>query len=385
MPRPSARLAAGTLALALPLAAAAGCGVEKRQSVKAELRAAEHHLGASRAASFTLRLDDAKGSVAALAGKDGAPKALVGDLVRTSITYTVDAASNATLAGLGAGAGSSASVAEQLKKVDVGLLVRDGSAELGELRLVAGVLYARVDLAEIGRLAKEGGVDDFDSKLDDAVAQADPRLASGLKDVRAGKWVKLPLASYLDKFQELAKGFTGLAPGAPTPTKADYTDLGKRLFAAVKPYIKVTDANDSSSDRVLDVDVKARPAVKAALSLLQAEKGLPFAGLLGGVTPADVDKGLADGTAHGTITLASGHLKQVSVDLESIRTLDPHAGSGSLAGSSVVVDVDDSAGTVSAPTDLSGFDLGALLDSFLQQGVSPLSRLSVQGSPTAEG
>ncbi|MGZ6792981.1 MAG: hypothetical protein ACXVFV_08505 [Mycobacteriales bacterium] len=366
MPRPSTRLAAGTLVLALPLAAAAGCGVEKRQSVKAELTAAEHHLGASRSASFTLRVDDSKGSLAALATKDGStPKALAQDLLRTSITYTVDAAGNATLAGLSGRA--TGSLAEQLKKVDASVLVRDGSAELGELRLVAGVLYARVDLTEIGRLAEEGGVEDFDRKLDDAVASADPRLATGLKDVRAGKWVRLPLASYLDKFQELAKGFTGITPEATTPGKADYDGLGKRLFAAVKPYVKVTDANDSSSDRVLDVDVKARPAVKAALAVLQAEKGLPFAGLLRGTTPADVDSKLADGTAHGTITLASGHLKQVTVDMESIRSLDPKPGKDRLTGSSVVLDVDDSAGRVSAPTDLSSFDLGALIDSFLSQ------------------
>ena len=75
----------------------------------------------------------------------------------------------------------------------------------GEIRMVAGTLYAHVDLKEIGRLAKAGGVDDFDAQVDDAVTSADPSFAQGLRDVRAGKWIKLPLSDYLDKLKDLAK------------------------------------------------------------------------------------------------------------------------------------------------------------------------------------
>jgi hypothetical protein len=347
--RSSTRLAAGTLVLALPLAAAAGCGVEKKRSVKAEFASAQSNLSNSKAASFTLRLEDGKGNVEKLATQDdAAPKEVVSALLGASVTYTVDPASDATLKSIVVKGSAPLKLSEQLKKTNAAFVVRDSTATVAELRLVAGVLYARVDLAEIGRLAKAGGVKDFDGQLDDFVNQADPKLATGLKEVRAGKWVTLPIADYLQKFQDLAKSFTGGLTGEPgtkaTPSPQEYSDLGKKLFAAVKPYVKVTDANDSSSKRVLDVDVKARPAVKAALALLQTEKGLPFAGFLKGVTPADVDSNLA-----------------------SIRTLDPKAGKDSLAGSSVVLDVDDSADQVTAPTDLAAFDLGALIDSFLGQ------------------
>ncbi len=363
--RPSTRLAAGTLVLALPLAAAAGCGVEKRRTIKAEFASATTNLENSKAASFTLRFDDSKGTAGALATKDGStPKAVVDALLHGSITYVVDPAGDATLKSLQAGA-STASLAEQLKKVNVGFVVRDASAVLGEFRLVAGVLYAHVDLTEIGTIAKAAGVKDFDTSLDQAIASAGPQFAKGLTDLRAGKWITLPVARYLDKFQALAKAFTPAFPVSPG-AGVDVAALGNKLVAAVRPYVKVTDANDSSTDRVLDVNVQARPALKAALAVLKGAKDLPFASALKGFDPAQVDATVADGTAHGTITLRSGHLSQFTVDLESVRKLDTTPGPGSLAGASVVVDIDDSAAQVQVPADVSSFDVGALLDELLQ-------------------
>ena len=49
------RLLAGTLVLALPLAAAAGCGAEKKKTVRQEFAAAQDHLGDSKSAAFTLK------------------------------------------------------------------------------------------------------------------------------------------------------------------------------------------------------------------------------------------------------------------------------------------------------------------------------------------
>jgi hypothetical protein len=370
--RPATRLAAGTLLLALPLAGAAGCGAEKRRTIKAEFASAQTNFENSKAASITLRFDDSKGTASKLATKDGnTSKALVDALLHGSVTYVVDPASDATLKSLSTKGGtSSKSLSDQLKKVNLAFVVRDSSAVLGEIRLVAGVLYAHVDLTEIGKLAKAGGVKDFDSKLDDAITSAGPQFATGIADVRAGKWIKLPIASYVDKLQDLAKSFTpGRSGGTtkpPAPTNAELTDLGNKVFAAVKPYVKVTDANDSSKDRVLDVNVKVRPALKAVLAVLQGSKGLPFAGFLKSVTPAEIDKKITDGSAHGTITLKSGHLTQVTLDVESIRTLDATAGKDSLEGSSVVLDFNDHADEVKVPTDVSAFDVGALIDQFLQ-------------------
>ena len=383
---PTARLAAGTLVLALPLVAAAGCGVEKRRTVTAEFASAQSNLARSRAVSFTVRLDDSKGSIKRLATKDkSTPKGLVDAALPGSVTYTVDPASNATLASLGSGAcageATATNLAAAIKKVNLALVVRDAHAAVAELRLVGGVLYAHVDLTEIGAVAKDSGVKDFDAKLDDAISSADPAYAKGLADVKAGQWISLPLSKYLTKFQDLAKGFSGLgaggatdAPTSPTAPTAPTTrtdckalsKVGTDVLGAIKPYVKVTDANDSSSNRVLDIKVKARPALKAALAVLQAAKGLPFAGLLKSVEPKAVDDAVADGTAHGTITLNNGHLTQATIDLESLRTLATDPGKDSFVGSSIVLDVNDKADEVAVPGNVSTFDVGALIDSSLR-------------------
>jgi hypothetical protein len=185
--------------------------------------------------------------------------------------------------------------------------------------------------------------------------------------VRAGKWLKLPLAKYLDQLKDLAGTFSGITPPSSAPGKSyDVSGLFDKAYAAVKPYVKVTDANDSSKDRVLDVKVQAAPALKALLGVLKAEKGLPFAGMLANVSPSEIDKGIKGGEARGTITLHESHLTQVAVDLESLRQLSTSPGTDSFAGVKVLVDVDDSADQLTAPTDLSSLDLGSILDDFLK-------------------
>lgn len=358
------RLAAGTLALALPLAAAAGCGAEKKKTVKAEFAAAQANLDKSKAVAVTLRFDDAKGNLVKGITADDTPAALAQAIAKGSITFIGDPAGNATFASLKPTA-SEADVKASLEKVNFGIVVRDDKAALGEIRLVAGDLYARVDLKEIGRLAKLGGSEDFDSQLDEMIGSADPRFAKALTDVRAGKWLKLPVTKYLTQLQDLAKNFNPALGEADTTKKYDVQAFGSKLFAAVKPYVEVTDANDSSSDRVLDVKVQARPALKAALGVLKAEKDLPF-GSLFDVTPAMIDENVADGTAHGTITLKDSHLKQIAIDVESIRLLATDPGKDSAAGVRVVVDIDDKAAQLTAPTDLATIDLGGILEEFLQ-------------------
>ena len=364
----SLRLAAGTLVLALPLAAAAGCGAEKKKTVRQEFAAAQSNLGDSKAAAFTLRFADTKGNLAKAMTKDGdAPEALVQALLKGSITYIADPAGDKTLKAVQAEATSPTDLKAALEKINVAFVVRDGAAELVELRLVAGDLYAHVNLTEIGVLAKAGGVDDLDAMLDENLGAMDPRLAQGLTDVRAGKWLKLPVAKYLDKLQELAGAATGITPD--TSKKYDLSGFGKKAYEAVKPFVKVTDANDSSSDRVLDVKVQARPALKALLAVLKAEKDLPFASMLGAFDATEIDKNVKEGEVHGTISLHDSHLKQVAIDLESIRTLSTDPGTDSFAGVQVLFDVNDDADQLTAPTNVSSLDLGAVLEDFLK-GIS---------------
>lgn len=384
MLRPRTRLAAGTLAVLLPLAAVAGCGVQKQRTIKAEFTSAGTYLQDSKAASFTLRLDDSQHKLAALLQKDAdTPAELADAFAGGSITYVVDPVSDKVLRDVSA-TPTGKDVGAQLKTVNLAFVIKDSTATLGELRVVDGVLYLHVDLAEIGRLAKAGGVEDFDASLDSAVTGGPPEFASIVKEVRAGKWVKLDLAKYLTKLTDLAdtfaQGFTGASP-APKPSASafDAKGLGQRLFDGVKPYVKVTDANDNSSDRVLDVTVDARPALKAALKILAATDDLPFPNVFSDIDPTQVDDNIGPGLAKGQIRLADGHLKQISIDAESIRKLAIDPGTDSVAGLSVVFDVDDSAVAVQAPSDVSSVDLGELVDQFLD-GINPSGSTSTLGS-----
>ena len=363
MRRPSVRIFAGTLALALPLAAATGCAVEKKRTIKAEFASASKHLKESKASSFTLRLDDGKKSLEKLITKDGDTKPeLAQAFTGGSITVTVAGQSLSRDA-----LTTSGDIAESLKNLSMSIVVRDNKAELGELRLVKGVLFAHVGLPEISRLATLGGSTDFDSSLDQGAQDGPPELATLLTDVRAGKWVKLDLTKYVDKLKELTEGFTGITP--TTPPSADAFDaqaLSDDLIAAVKPYVKVTDANDSSSDRVLDINVKARPALKAALKVMQGAKDLPFPNPFVNVVPEDIDAAVKDGNAHGQIRLKDGHLRSFSLDVESLRQLAIDPGTDSLAGLDVTLDIDDDADELVAPDNISSVDIAALIDSFFE-------------------
>ncbi len=363
MRRPSVRIFAGTLALALPLAAATGCAVEKKRTIKAEFASASKHLQESKASSFTLRLEDGKKSLETLMTKDGD---LVPELAQAvtggSITVTIAGKSLSRDA-----LATSGDVAEQLKDISMSIVVRDNKAELGEVRLVKGVLYAHIGLSEIGRLAALGGTTDFDATLDEGVQDGPPELATLLADVRADKWIKLDLTKYADKLTELAGGFAGLTPTAPPSADAfDAQALSDDLITALKPYVKVTDANDDSSDRVLDINVQARPALKAALTVMQGAKDLPFPNPFVDVKPLDIDEAIKDGTAHGQIRLKDGHLRSFSLDVESLRQLAKDPGTDSLVGLNVALDIDDDADELVAPDNISSVDIAALIDSFFE-------------------
>ncbi len=379
------RLAAGSLALVLPLAAVTACGVEKKRTVKAEFASAQSNFETSKAASFTVRLDDAKDSVRTLATKDDdVPEALVDALLGGSITYVIDPVGAKTLKDVSVAPGTSVGdLKKQIEDVNFAFIVRDDKAALGEIRLVEGTLYAQVNVKEISRLAEAGGVEDVDGQLDEFIASADAEFRAGLEDARDGKWIKLPLAKYLDQFQELAQSFAGGLTGeqGSTAKPFDAAGLGLDLFEGVRPHIKVTDANDSSSNRVLDVKVDARPALKAALKILSAADDLPFPNVFADIDPTEVDDNIKEGTADGTITMKDGHLSQVTIDVESIRKLAVDPGEDSLAGTEVIFDFDDSADEVQVPDNVSDFDLGAVIDQLLEG----LSGGFAEDSLTVEG
>ncbi len=363
--RLSTRFAAGTLVLALPLAAAAGCGAAKKRTIKQELAAAQKNLLDSDATSITLRLDDAKGNLAKEASKSGdVSTADAKDLLTSSVTFTFDGKSASTIRGIDAKA-SESDLKKALADVHLAVSVKSSSGTLGEIRLVDSTLFARIDVAHIDKTVGKASKADFSSGFDDFIDGAPAEYQAALKDVKAGKWLKLPLTSYVGKLQDSLKDL----PSDATASSDDLTRTGKDLFAAIKPFIKVTDANDDPDNRKLNVDIEARPAVKAGLGVLKTAKGLPFGDARNDGTQAAGDDHHAAGHAPGPITLSDGHLKQVTVDIDSIRKLDPNADKAlDLAGSSVVLDIDDSADQVKAPTsDVSDADVKALIDDLFSQ------------------
>lgn len=367
MTRTRTKILTAGLAAVLPLVAVAGCGVEKRRSIKAELTSAGNNLEASKVMSVTFRLKDNDDNLLKATIADDTPKELAPAFIGGSMTYTVDPAGNQTLADLQADGLSEPELKDAIKEVNLAFVVRSDKAAIAELRLVDGTLFAHVDLKEIDRLAVLGGEESIDADLDEMAAE-DPDLEQVVDDVRAGKWLKLPLADYIDSFTDLAESLGGYTQPEPDPAaKAEYKALGDRLFNAVKPHVTVTDANDDSSKRVLDVKVNARPALKAALAVLKASKDLPFAEALGDVAPTDIDENVKDGTVNGTITLESGHFSQFTLDIESVRALDPEATGPTLKGGHVVFEVDDDADEVTAPLNVSSFDIGEMLDGFLSE------------------
>src|SRR5207342_1549167 len=139
----------------------------KRRSIKQEFSAATAHLKASQAASFTIRLGDTKGNLAKLANKDkSTPAAVTQAILKGSVTITVDTQSAVAMQAATCTAGKSSGLGALLSKAAMSISVKDDQAQIAELRLVGGDLYAYIGLQEIGRLAKAGGADNFDQQLD---------------------------------------------------------------------------------------------------------------------------------------------------------------------------------------------------------------------------
>ncbi len=351
------------------------CGQQKKASIKAELQAAQTNLGRSSAVSVTLHLTDPGGRLrAAMTGGSGSvPPAVADAILAGDLQLTVAAADGRTLdqlSGL-----RSRPVGEQLKAANLAFVVHAGHGSLFELRIVGGSLYARVDDALLSRLAGH-------PVLGGLFAGAPAALQGLVADVKAGKWLTVPLGTYADQLSKLAPALAGRGSVPPSLPPG----LGSSLMSAVRPYISVTDAGNDSHRRVLDVRVQLKPALAAALRTVKSG-GTVFPGL--GALDGAITSGLRSGTVKGTITLRDSHLSQVTLDLASLRDVAPvHASFPPLAGSALTLDVNDAAAAPQAPTDLSSFDLGKLLSSLLG-GLGKIGQAGslglLSGSATASG
>jgi hypothetical protein len=370
------RLTAGVALVALPLAAAVGCGTAssaKKESVQSSVTKASDNLRASGSTSVVIRLDDRQGNLkkAATSGKDPAEPQQADLLLGGTVSFTVDPANGKTMGDV-QNADPAMPVLDRLKLTNISMSVQADGGDVAQVRLVDGVVYAQVGIDKIADVVKKtGSSTDVRGELDDLAAQSPGQLAPLVTDVRAGKWLKLPLAPYAEQLKALQQQ-------AGPSAAVDSQKLGMDLVNAVKPFVAVTDASTSGDDRVLDVKVQAKQALKAALDTVKKMDGaLPGVAML---DTTDLDK-LGDGTVDGQVTLSDDHLKKITMDLQSAVRLAPPGATPApdLTGSTVTIDVDDSADEVTVPGDVSSVDLGALV----QGALGSASRLGTSGTGTA--
>ncbi len=352
MPARPALLPRRVPAVALVLAlGAAGCGSAQqaqRQTVEAELQSASTHLLDSRALSVRVGLTDPAGTARAALTEGDVPPALAGVLLGGSVTVTVDPTGTRTVRDLQA-MDPRTPATEVFEAVSMAMTVEADGGPVAQLRLVGGDLYGSVDLDRVAGIAQKGGAPDVAEAVEDLAEAAPPELAPLVEDVQAGEWVRLPLAPYAGELDRL----NAEAP----PATSD--QLAGDLLAAVRPFVQVTDAGGDAGQRVLDVQVQARKALEALLSTLSRVAG-PAAGM--DPLPADALDGLGEGTAAGRITLQDGHLGTVALDLGSVARLADEPDAPDLSGSTLTVEVDDTADEVVAPSPVSDADVAELVE-----------------------
>lgn len=359
------RTGAAAALVALPLGTMAACGdsaADTGSSVQGSLQKAADNLAASGATSVRLRLDDAESKLrqAVTGGADGASPQVADLLLGGTISFTVDPAGGKTMREVQQ-ADPAAPLADRLQRVNVSMAVEADGGQVLAVRLVGGDLYARVDLERVRGIAdKVAPGSDTGASIDALSQQAPPELQPLLTDVRAGKWVKLPLAELAPQLEQLQ----ALSGAAPSAAPSLYAKLGTDLLAAVRPFVTVTDAGGEGGTQVLDVTVQAKAALKAAVGVLGST--VPAVPGLQALDPAMFDS-LSDATVAGTVTLAQERFTQVSLDLGSLVRLDASTSSPApdLTGSRLTMDIDDSADEVTVPDDVSSVEAGKLVTGLL--------------------
>ena len=113
--------------------------------------------------------------------------------------------------------------------------------------------------------------------------------------------------------------------------------------------------------------------------------GLPA----GPIPKGDALAGVSDKTLSATLTITMGHDTKPSVPFAGFGALDAHPSNAvqPLGKSALVLHLDDSTAPVSAPTNVSAFDIGALLNQLSRQfgGVGAAATLSSCPGAAAPG
>lgn len=350
----------GTLTASVVLLAGlgglAGCGtVDAKRSADA----AAANLSAAKVVAFTMSLKDPKGSLLATA-TTAEDKRVAQFLESSSLTVTIDPAGDATF-------GSATKTPQAAPKDLVAALKNSGAMRLDLTRsgksvvgltIINGVIYARVDLAELSTVSGQ----QLSKQLDDAPPMLAP-VADGLK---AGKWVSLDLPAVLAKHPELTKMASAGADTAATPSPQALLDLQSKLLTALE-------ANSTRTVTTSGDQTEVRLAVKAKAFLTAVVDAMAATGAVPGTASSlsDLKSGLSslqDGTVDVVLTIKADHYASAVLDLPSLAKLskDPAAVSGT-AGAQLQVDFNDQAAAVTAPAADQVVDLNSLVESVLSQ------------------
>lgn len=341
-----------------------GCGtVGSASSLRDDNAHAKEAFRSANAVAVTIRFADPDGMLkkAFSTGNSSATPAQADAVVGGSITVVVSANGGRTLSSPSA---PGLSTTDQLKQANFDLTVRAAGGRLGELRLVDGVLYASTDIAAVKRVADVASPGSA-AKVDDTLSSVPPALKQGADDLRAGKWIRLPVATYVDKLLKIAKD-SG-APGVDPKSQGQYNLLAQQLRGAIKPHVGLRDLGASGSTRHVSVDIQVKDAVLAALEVLRTNAGrlgIPAAAV---PTPDKLDA-LSSKTLSATLTIRDGHYTELAVPLAGLAALEAHPTEPvpAFGKSALLVELDDRAGAVVAPTNVSTFDVGALIDPLLE-------------------
>lgn len=364
-------LTAGVVVLA-GLGGLAGCGtVDAKKS--ADTAAA--NLSAAKVVAFTMSLKDPKGTLLATA-TTAEDKRVAQFVESSSLTVTIDPAGDATFgSATKAPATPTKDLAAALKnsgavRLD---LTHSGKSVVG-LAIVNGVIYVRVDLAELSTVSGQ--------QLSKQLADAPPMLAPVVDGLKTGKWLTLDLPALLAKYPELSKMASAGAGAGATPSPQALLGLQSKLQAALAANSTQT-VTTSGDQTEVHLAVKAKAFLTAAMEALSATGAVPGTAS----SLSEIKSGLSslqDGTVNATLTIKADHYTSAVLDLQSLAKLskDPQAAKDA-AGAQLRVDINDQAPAVTAPAAGQVVDLNSLVQSVLSQLASsgmPLSSLAGGGA-----
>jgi hypothetical protein len=303
---------------------------------------ARSHAKAAHQLSVTLRLVDPDGSLMheMTTGSDPAPRPIAQAIEHGSITVDVAATDGKPLFAHRQAPGT---LAGQVKEFNIGMTVRAAGQTIIGLRIVNGVLYGTADLDAMDRLGKAGGSSDF-------LTSVPPQLQPLVTDLRAGKWVQLPLASYMDVAQ-------GYLPPSVTPQSLSRTS--SRLLGIAARDTSMRETSSSGDDATEQVTLHWRQLLKDEAAVLSSV--LP-SGAVPGNADAMIAKTFTSQPVRGTLVIRGGHYRSLTVPLEQFVRLaaKPTGHVPSFGKAALVVDVNDQPAPVRAPAKVSTFRIGQM-------------------------